>query len=123
MGKTWRDKTTLAVKWASNVRIYPTVRRVPELTDFLQETAKYWKTPVERVTEEMVKAHLRHNCTNYEARIAELAAIDRRHKLSEQDRYAARHLLKLSAITTAEKLFAKIVRRHRERESGLAAVR
>lgn len=119
MGKTWREKTTLAVKWASKVRIYPTVRHTPELADFVQSTAAYWRIPVERVTEEMVKAHLRHNCTNYEARIAELAAIDRRHKLSEQDRYAARHLLKLSAITTAEKLFAKIIRRHRELESSL----
>jgi hypothetical protein len=122
MGKTWREKTTLAVEWASKVRIYPTVRRTPELADFVQSTAVYWKIPVEKVTEEMVKAHLRHNCTNYEARIAELAAIDRRYKLSEQDRYVARNLLKLSAITTAEKLFAKIIRRHRERESSLVAV-
>lgn len=123
MGKTWREKTTLAVKWAAKVRIYPTVRRTPDLVDFVKSTATYWKVPVGKVTEEMLKAHLRHNCTNYEARIAELAAIDRRYKLSEQDRYAARHLLKLSAIDTAEKLFAKIIRRHHERESELPAVR
>ena len=123
MGKTWREKTTVAVEWASKVRIYPTIRRTPDLAEFVQSTASYWNIPVEKVTEEMVKAHLRHHCTNYESRIAELAAIDRRHKLSTQDRYVARNLLKLSAINTAEKLFAKIIRRHRERENSLAAIK
>lgn len=122
MGKTWREKTTLAVDWASKVRIYPTIRRTPELADFLQSTAAYWNIPVEKVTDEMAKAHLRHNCTNYEARIAELAAIDRRHRLSAQDRYVARNLLKLSAITTSEKLFTKIIRRHREQENSSAVI-
>jgi len=122
MSKTWKKKTTLAVDWAQKVRIQPTIRRIPKLVEFLQSTAAYWNVPVEQVTPEMMKAHLRHACTNYEARIAELAAIDRNHRLSPQDRYVARNLLKLSAIATAEKLFSKIIRLHQEREHPVAVI-
>lgn len=117
MGKTWKKRTTLAIDWAQKVRIRSTLKRIPSLVEFLQSTAIYWNTSVEQVTPEMMKAHLRHACTNYEDRVAELVAIDRKHRLSPQDRYIARNLLKLSAIAAAEKLFSKIIRLHRERET------
>jgi len=119
MGKTWKKRTKLAVDWAQKVRIRSTIRRIPQLVDFLQATAIYWDTSVEQVTPEMMKAHLRHSCTNYEDRVAELVAIDRKHRLSPQDRYIARNLLKLSAIETADKLFSKIIRLHREKETSV----
>jgi len=119
MGKTWKKRTTLAIDWAHRVRIRPTIRQIPQLVDFLQATAIYWDTSVEQVTPEMIKAHLRHSCTNYEDRVAELLVIDRKHKLSPQDRYIARNLLRLSAITTAEKLFSKMTRLHQAQETSV----
>ena len=122
MSRTWRKKTTLAVSWAQKVRIYPTIRRIPKLDDFRRTTAVHWNIPLAEVTPEMMKAHLRHSCTNYEARIVELGAIDREHRLSPQDRYVARHLLKLAAIDVAEKIFSKIVRQqHCEEEMATAS--
>jgi hypothetical protein len=111
MSKTWRKKTTIAVDWASKVRIYPTIKSIPNLTEFRESTALYWNVPIAQITPEMMRAHLRHNCTNYEDRITELAAINKKHRLSPNDRYVARNILKLSAIAAAERLFSKIIRR------------
>lgn len=115
MGKTYKKKTTLAVDWATKVRVYPTLSRLPKLEDFLRATAVYWEIPISEITPEIMKAHLRHSATNYEARVAELSAMNRKHRLSEGDKYVARNLLKLSAIETAENLFLKIVRHERLR--------
>ena len=117
MGKTYKKKTTLAVDWATKVRVYPTLSRLPKLEDFLRATAVYWEIPISEITPEMMKAHLRHSATNYEARVAELSAMNRKHRLSEGDKYVARNLLKLSAIETSENLFSKIVRHERLRET------
>ncbi len=119
MGKTYTKKTTLAVDWVRKIRIYPTIKRIPKLEDFKKSTAVYWKIPVSQITPEMMKAHLRHSATNYDARVAELAAMNRRYKISADDNYVARNLLKLLAIEIAEDLFSKIVKHNCRKESCL----